>query len=124
MAKSKVGAPIPDPETYQLETNTVWSFPDRGDYNQVANFALTETSINISISNKPPMQYMAAVGAHIESGLLTLGEITDAADRAATLAEHASPSDLAEVTAGRYREFLIQRRKLMAGFSRRYFEQI
>ena len=28
-------------------------YPDRGDYNQVANFALTETSVNISISNKP-----------------------------------------------------------------------
>ncbi len=36
-------------------------FPDRGDYNQVANFALTETSINISISNKPPAIYMAEV---------------------------------------------------------------
>ena len=34
-------------------------YPDRGDYNQVANFALTETSINISISNKPPPEYMA-----------------------------------------------------------------
>src|SRR4051794_15204950 len=36
-------------------------FPDRSDYNQVANFALTETPINISISNKPPEVYMADV---------------------------------------------------------------
>ena len=34
-------------------------YPDRGDYNQVGNYALTETSINISISNKPPSVYMA-----------------------------------------------------------------
>ena len=33
-------------------------YPDRGDYNQVANFVLTETSINISISNRPPSTYM------------------------------------------------------------------
>ena len=43
-------------------------YPDRGDYNQVANFALTETSINISISNKPPAQYMAEVAEQIETG--------------------------------------------------------
>ena len=36
-------------------------FPDRGDYNQVGNFALTETSINISIGNNPPSTYMARV---------------------------------------------------------------
>ena len=29
-------------------------FADRGDYNQVGNFALTETSINISIGLRPP----------------------------------------------------------------------
>ena len=49
-------------------------FPDRADYNQVANFALTETSINISIGNKPPTQYMCEVAAQIDSGQLTLGE--------------------------------------------------
>jgi hypothetical protein len=48
-------------------------FPDRADYNQVANFALTETSINISIGNKPPIQYMGEVAAQIGSGQLTLG---------------------------------------------------
>ncbi len=45
-------------------------YPDRGDYNQVANYALTETSINISISNKPPAEYMAEVAAQIETGRL------------------------------------------------------
>ncbi len=53
-------------------------FPDRGDYNQVANFALTETSINISIGNKPPAEYMAEVIAQGESEPLVLGEIADA----------------------------------------------
>ena len=99
-------------------------FPDRGDYNQVANFALTETSINISISSRPPAVYMDQLGTQIETGHLALGEITDAKDLARNLAENAVPANLAEVTAGSYPEFLAERRKLMAQFIRQYFDRI
>ena len=99
-------------------------FPDRADYNQVANFALTETPINISIGNKPPVQYMAEVAAQIESGQLTLGEITSASDLKRILQENAVPANLATVTAGSYPEFLAERRKLIAGFIRTYFDQL
>ena len=95
--------------------------PDRGDYNQVANLALTETSINISISNKPPVQYMAEMAAQVESGTLRLGEITDVDDLAANLAENAVPPDLSTVTAGGYVDFLLRRRKLMAATIRDYY---
>ena len=99
-------------------------FPDRGDYNQVANYTLTETSINISISNKPPAVYMAEVDAQIDSRTLTLGEINDRDDLAANLAENAIPPYLAEVTAGTYREFLTARRKLMAAVIRDYYRSL
>jgi hypothetical protein len=99
-------------------------FPDRADYNQVANFALTETSINISIGNKPPMQYMGQVAAQIDNGQLTLGEITDAADLELNLAENAVPTHLATVTAGSYPEFLAERRRLIAGVIRSYYDQL
>src|SRR4051812_14356313 len=64
-------------------------FPDRGDYNQVGNFALTETSINISISNKPPATYMDEVRTQIDTSTLTIGEIVDAADLKRNLEENA-----------------------------------
>lgn len=99
-------------------------FPDRGDYNQVANFALTETSTNINISNKPPAEYMADVDTQIETGRLTLGEIVEREDLERNLAENAVPADLATVTAGSYPEFLAARRKLMAATIRRYFDQL
>lgn len=99
-------------------------YPDRGDYNQVANYALTETSINISISNKPPTQYMAEVGAQIESGDLKLGEITSASDLVANLAENGIPEDIDQVTAGTYKEFLVRRRKLMAAIIRHYYQSL
>lgn len=97
-------------------------FPDRGDYNQVANFALTETSINISISNKPPDVYMAEVAAQITTGALTLGEITDAADLAKNLQENAIPAGLETVSVGQYPDFLDQRRKLMAAVIHNYHQ--
>ena len=99
-------------------------FPDRGDYNQVANFALTETSINISISNDPPSTYMARVQSQIDGGALKLGEIRDATDLRSNLKENAVPDSLSEVTSGSYPEFLAQRRKLMADLIRRYYQAL
>lgn len=99
-------------------------YPDRADYNQVANFALTETSINISISNNSPTAYLNEVTAQINSGRLTLGEITDSGDLMRNFAENAVPEGLATVTAERYPTFLVERRRLMAEFIRSYFEKL
>lgn len=96
-------------------------YPDRGDYNQVANFALTETSINISISNKPPADYMAIVDDQVASGSLTLGEITSSQDLARNLTENAIPSEIRHIAAGSYPEFLDRRRRLMAVVIRDYY---
>jgi len=97
-------------------------YPDRGDYNQVANYALTETSVNISISNKPPMDYMATVFRQIDDGVLTLGELNDHEDLRKNLDENAIPQFLPEVTAGSYPEFLAERRQLMAAGIRSYYQ--
>lgn len=99
-------------------------YPDRADYNQVANFVLAETSINISISNKSPSAYMAEVGEQIESGVLTLGEITEAEDLARNLAENAVPAQLIARDASSYKEFLVERRKLMAATIRAYYHAL
>ncbi|MGX1696376.1 GmrSD restriction endonuclease domain-containing protein [Microbacterium keratanolyticum] len=99
-------------------------YPDRGDYNQVANFALTETPINIGISSRPPSEYMAEIAQQIDSQRLTLGEIVDATDLAQNLAENAVPANLADVSAAGYPQFLAKRRQLMAAAIRRYYEKL
>lgn len=99
-------------------------FPDRGDYNQVANFVLTETSINISISNKPPTTYMSEMDQQVKTGALALGEITDSGDLAKNLAENAVPQSLSTIDANSYREFLVERRKLMADVIRNYYQSL
>lgn len=99
-------------------------FPDRAQYNQVANYALTETAINIRIGNRPPTKYMAEIDQQIEAGQLTLGEIIDADDLAKNLAENAIPADIGSVTVESYLAFLAKRRKLMAGVIRDYFRSL
>lgn len=99
-------------------------YSDREDYNQVANFALTETSINISISNQPPDVYMGRVAEQIQTGKLNLGEIVEQSDLENNLKENALPTNFAEVDSSTYKEFLAQRRKLMAHQIREYFEQL
>jgi hypothetical protein len=99
-------------------------FPDRGDYNQVANYALTETAINIRIGNRSPVDYMGEVTRQMETGQRTLGEIIDHDDLMANYAENAIPEHLPEVEAGAYPEFLAERRKLMAAVIRGYYERL
>lgn len=96
-------------------------YPDRADYNQVANLALTETSINISIGSKPPTAYMSLLHEQINNGTLVLGEITDLGDLTRNLMENAVPVWLAEVDASNYQEFLTERRRLMAAMIRDYY---
>lgn len=99
-------------------------FPKENDYNQVANFALTETPINITIKDHPPRYYMGWVSEQIQTGVLRLGEIVNLEDLNANLAENAMPDFISEVTAANFREFLEARRKLMAAMIRKYYESL
>lgn len=99
-------------------------YPKQGDYNQVANFALTETAINIAIKDNPPTEYMSWIAAQIESGVLKIGEITSQSDLEANLDEHAIPAVINEVCAESYPAFLEARRKLMAAKIREYYEAL
>lgn len=96
-------------------------YPDRGDYNQVANFAVTETHINIRIGNRAPADYMNEVEQQITTGRLTLGEIADYRTLASNLHANAIPDGFAETTAESYPEFLASRRVLMAALIRDYY---
>lgn len=94
---------------------------DRTEYNQVANYALTETAINIAIQDAPPETYLTRVRKQIESCALDLGEITSQEDLERNFAENAIPRSLESVTSENYFEFLAERRRLMASAIRDYF---
>jgi hypothetical protein len=94
---------------------------DRSDYNQIANFALTETPINISIRDRAPGEYMAIVDEQIKTGVLSLGELTSAEELIANLAANAIPESIRETTADNYEEFLLARRQLMSRVIHDYY---
>ena len=67
---------------------------------------------------------MAEVNTQIKSGVLALGEITEAEDLARNLVENAVPVQLSTVDASSYKEFLVERRKLMAATIRDYYQTL
>ena len=99
-------------------------YPKQGDYNQVANFALTETAINIAIKDHPPREYMQWLARQVDTGDLKIGEIIQQTDLEANLVENAIPPFIHEVTAENYQQFLEARRKLMARKIREYYEAL
>ncbi|GAB3752523.1 DUF262 domain-containing protein [Zhihengliuella somnathii] len=94
---------------------------DRSQYNQIANFALTETPVNVGISDSEPATYLARVDEQIATGHLQLGEIASAAELEAAFAENAVPASLRTTTAETYQQFLSERRAKMAEYIRDYY---
>lgn len=108
------------PKNY-LQKNGV---ADRNDYNQIANFALTETPINIGIKDSAPADYMERVGQQIADSELRLGEITESYELKENLAANAVPDSIYTTTAESYGDFLIERRLLMSHFIRDYYRSL
>lgn len=67
---------------------------------------------------------MAMVDKQTHTGTLVLGEIVQSEDLQRNLSENAVPSFVREVTTASYREFLGERRRLMAASIRRYYEAL
>lgn len=94
---------------------------DKREYNQVANYAMTETAVNIRIGNRLPADYLDEVKTQIRSGQTTLGEITTEAELDKSFEENAVPESLFETTVENFEDFLIERRRLMAKKMKEYY---
>lgn len=93
-------------------------------YNEVANYALTESGINKDISDKAPIEYMAEIAQQLATSKLKIGEITDTKELANNLQDNAIPDNFSAMTFDDYQDFLKQRRKLMADIIRKYYENL
>lgn len=97
---------------------------DKKQYNQVANYALTQTEINLSISNKAPSRYFAEILEQCNGGQRKYGNITDMDALRENLAMNCIPEDLSVLLQDDYDSFLVQRRWLMSQRIRHYFEAL
>ena len=90
----------------------------RSSYNQIANFVMAQSEINIAIGDKAPEIYFAElleqVNGEVNGGPKRYGGITDAAELRANLVMNCLPTSLLDGDPLDYDGFLVERRRLMA----------
>ncbi|MDX2032045.1 MAG: DUF262 domain-containing protein [Blastocatellia bacterium] len=96
----------------------------RGRFNQIANFALAQSEINIAIGDKAPDVYFRELAEQCAGGTKKYGGITDPEDLRANLRMSCIPESILAGTAPEYDDFLDQRRKLMAQKIKVWFESL
>ncbi len=94
----------------------------RGRYNQIANFVIAQSEINIAISDKAPEQYFAEIADQVNGGPKRYGGITDPAQLRDNYARNCLPAAMADGDVPDYDDFLAERRRLMALRIKRWFE--
>jgi len=86
----------------------------RSSYNQIANFVMTQSEINIAIGDKAPEVYFAELREQVNGGSKRYGGITDAAELRANLVMNCVPISILVGESLNYDDFLVERRLLMA----------
>jgi len=94
----------------------------RGRYNQIANFVLAQSEINIAIGDKAPEAYFKELLSQCSGGARKYGGITDKDEMRGNLMANCIPESLLEGQIPTYDDFLEQRRKLMALKIKQWFE--
>ncbi len=94
---------------------------DKTIYNQVANYTYLDTGVNIAIGKKAPNEYFPAALAQCKSGEIVIGTILDEEKYYANLSDNCIPARIDAMTHEDYQDFLLERRKLMAGKIRDYY---
>lgn len=97
---------------------------NRDKYNQVANYAMTQTETNIKIKDKSPLEYMQIVLDQCVTGKLELGDITSKAELLKNLEDNDIPEGFCRMTAADYDDFLKQRRLLISKRCKEYYESL
>ena len=96
----------------------------RGRYNQIANFVLAQSEINIAIGEKAPEKYFHELAGQGDGGKKKYGGIIDRKAMCANLATHCIPSGMIDGEIPEFDAFLEDRRKLMALKIKGWFEAL
>jgi hypothetical protein len=94
----------------------------RGRYNQIANFVIAQSEINIAIGGKAPQHYFGELAEQVNGGPKKYGGITDPETLRANLRTSCLPEAMLEGDIRPFDEFLIERRKQMALKIRDWFQ--
>lgn len=96
----------------------------RGQYNQIANYVIAQSEINIAISNKEPSRYFQEAISQTLGGERKYGNINEYNELRQNLHMNCIPDGIEQMDVNNYPEFLAKRRELMAQKIRKYFEEL
>lgn len=96
----------------------------RGQYNQIANYVVCQSEINISIGKKEPKVYFSQLLEQTKGGHKIYGNITDPEELRQNLEMNCIPEGMEEMTVADYSAFLSARRLLMAQKIKAYFKSL
>ncbi|MEW6574178.1 MAG: DUF262 domain-containing protein [Bacillota bacterium] len=97
---------------------------NRGRYNQIANFAVAQSEINIAIGDKAPEVYFTELLAQCQGGKVKYGGITDMEELKSNLRMNCIPESVLQGNTLDYDRFLDERRRLMAAKIKTYFQAL
>lgn len=93
-------------------------------YNQVANFVIAQSEINIAIGDKAPEIYFSELAEQCAGGTKRYGGITNIDEMRANLQTNCVPSSVLNGSIPEYDDFLEERRKMMAEKIQFYFKSL
>lgn len=93
-------------------------------YNQIANFVLAQSEINIAIGDTPPAKYFHELVEQVSGGKKKFGGITDLEELRNNLRTSCLPESLLDGDVPDYDAFLDERRDLMAAKIKTWFESL
>ena len=94
----------------------------KGRYNQIANFAVTQSEINIAIGDKPPMVYFNELRQQYNDRVPKYGGITERNHMIENLRANAIPEEMIDGQIPEFDDFLLKRRALMSYRIKQYFD--
>ena len=96
----------------------------RGNYNQIANYVVMQSEINIAIGAKAPTVYFAEVNEQCQNGQNHYGRISDLVQLHENLNSHCIPEGMETKTVEDYDDFLKERRSLISAKIRDYYNKL
>jgi hypothetical protein len=96
----------------------------RGRYNQIANYVMMQSEINIQIGDKKPADYFELLKQQCTGGTKSFGGIFEMDELHANLKSHCIPLEIFDMEISDYDEFLTKRRALMANKLKEYYNSL